>query len=140
MLLLFLLLLLSVPYSSSLRVENPPHPLSVDTAYACKGKKIQQRVWKKVSFTALSAVVSCMCFFPRLAVGDGWLPHDAFKATPQERREGMEKFSFLSFCHMAVTNPSTNQSQRCLTSVISRELICQCGYCIALGLRHVLKY
>ncbi len=27
-----------------------------------------------------------------------------------------------------VTHPSTSQTQRCLTSVISRELVCQCGY------------
>ncbi len=32
---------------------------------------------------------------------------------------------------MAVTHPSTNQSQRCLTSVISWELVCQRGYGIA---------
>ncbi len=46
----------------------------------------------------------------------------------------MEKFSFLSFCPMAVTHPSTNQSQRCLTSVIPRELVCQRGYGVALEL------
>ncbi len=40
----------------------------------------------------------------------------------------MEKFPFLSFCPMAVAHPTTNQSQRCLTSVISRELVCQLGY------------
>ena len=40
----------------------------------------------------------------------------------------MEKFSFLSFCPMAVTHPSTNKSQRCLTSVISWELLWQLGY------------
>ncbi len=43
----------------------------------------------------------------------------------------MEKFSFLSFCPMAVTHPSTNQSQLCLTSVISQELVCQRGYGVA---------
>ncbi len=43
----------------------------------------------------------------------------------------MEKFSFLSFCPMAVARPSTNQSQRCSTSVISRELVCQRGYGVA---------
>ncbi len=45
----------------------------------------------------------------------------------------MEKFSFLSFCPMAATHPSTNQSQRCVTSVISRELVCQRGYGVALA-------
>ncbi len=49
--------------------------------------------------------------------------------TKEKGRDG--KFSFLSFCPMAVTHPSTNQSQRCLTSVISRELVCQRGYGIA---------
>ncbi len=42
----------------------------------------------------------------------------------------MANFSFLSFCPMAIAHPSTNQSQRCLTSVISRELVCQCGYSV----------
>ena len=51
-----------------------------------------------------------------------------FKATPQGRNRGMKNFSFLSFCPMAVTHPSTNQSQCCLTSVILRELVCQHGY------------
>ena len=43
----------------------------------------------------------------------------------KERDKGMEKFSFLSFSPAAVTHPSSNRPQRCLTSVISRELVCQ---------------
>ncbi len=32
---------------------------------------------------------------------------------------------------MVITHPSTNQSQHCLTLVISRELVCQHGYGVA---------
>ena len=54
-----------------------------------------------------------------------------------------KNFAYSTRCSQAVTHPSTNRAQRCLTSVIGRELVCSTWYgrryWIELTSRHMLN-
>ena len=57
-------------------------------------------------------------------------PRSPSSATPgvEERAAAAKQNDNSTWCSQAVTHPSTNQAQRCLTSVIGRELVFSTWY------------